>query len=488
MARSTVFVGVEVIDYNGDTLGDSVLVENGVIAGVGGESRFKGVKRVNVDGYITPGFVDAHLHLEGIGLALETVDLRGSRSPEDLARRLARSKGPVALGRGWDQEGFDRPGVMPDRRVLDEAIPDRPALAVRICGHMAVANTAALAATKPWERFPGLVDRERGLLYEDAAYYVLERLRDWLDPMALVERALAEMVKHGVYGASSMACSSREMSALEDLESRGLLRAAIACYAARGSMGEVGRGGSLWRVVGLKLFADGSLGARTARLSRDYSDAPGVRGKLLLASREIVALARPLVEKGFRVAVHAIGDEALAHVAEAFERLGGGGRLRVEHASVAGDREVAALGDLGVWVVVQPRFRVSDWWIDRRLGDRLWMAYRFRSLLAAGARLALSTDSPVEPIDPAETLRAAAGLCSQPSCRGEESLRPREALEAYTLRAAHASGGPVARLGRVEKGAPAALALATGDPRSLKDLKSLSIKGLTGGLQPAITR
>ena len=473
MAR--LYTGIAVLDYNGDELGDSVLVESGRIAGVGPESRFPGARRVRVDGYIVPGLVDAHLHLESIGLAAVSADLRGARSGEEVARRLARAPGEVAIGRGWDQELFDKPEP-PTRRVLDEHLGSRPGIAVRVCGHMAVANTAALELVRPWERYPELVDRERGLLYEDAVYYTLEALKRRLDPVDLVSRALRALESAGVYGASSMACGAREVEALRRLEEGGGLRVRVSCYASSEDL--LGASGRLWSVVGVKLFADGSLGARTARLSFDYSDSPGSRGMLLLDSKAIAERGSRVVGAGFRLAVHAIGDEALSHVLEAFERLGGGGRLRVEHASVAGDGHIDAMAELGVWVVVQPRFRVSDWWIDRRLGPKLWMAYRFRSMLLRGARLALSTDSPVEPLDPAETLRAAVGLCRQPSCRPEESLRPREALEAYTLRAALASGGRVAELGSMERGRPAALAAFSEDPRSLSGLERARVWGV----------
>ena len=472
---SVVYTGISVLDYNGDELGDSVYVENGVIAGVGPASRFHGVKRVEVDGYIIPGLVDAHMHLEGLGMKAYTVDLRGSRSAREVAERLARAQGPVALGRGWDQEYFEEPGL-PNRKLLDEALGDRPGLAVRVCGHMAVATTAVLSLTRPWQRFPGLVDRESGVLVENAVYYTLEKLKAWMDPVDLVSRALRELRSYGVYGASSMACGAREVEALEKLEARGSLGVRVACYASSEDL--LGRSGREWSVVGLKLFADGSLGARTARLREGYSDSPGTRGLLLLDSEGIAERGGRLLKAGFRLAVHAIGDEALDHVLEAYRRLGGSGGLRVEHASVAWDEQIEALAELGVWVVAQPHFRVSDWWIERRLGGRARLAYRLRSMKLAGVRLAFSTDSPVEPLDPVETLKAAVGLCREPACRPEESLRPREALEAYTLNAALASGGPVRALGVIERGRPALLAASTEDPRSPGGLGRARVRGL----------
>ena len=102
---------------------------------------------------------------------------------------------------------------------------------------------------------------------------------------------------------------------------------------------------------------------------------------------------------------------------------------------------------------------MGDWWIERRLGPgRLRLAYRFASMAGAGVPVALSTDAPVEPYDPWETLRAALGLCGEPACLPHESLSPGEAFEAYTRTAAGAAGGPLEGAGALEPGAPALLA------------------------------
>jgi len=475
------YVATAVIDYNGDVIGDAVLVEKGVVAGVGPESRFPGVPRVRLEGYLAPGLVDAHLHLESLGLASVTVDLRGARSPREVAERLSRARGPVALGRGWNEEEFHVEGL-PERGLLDELVPDRPAVAVRVCGHMAAANTRALEEARPWERYPGLVDRERGLLYEDAVALTVERLKEAFNPADLVSSALKTLEAAGVYGVSSMACTSREARALREAEARGALRVRVSCYASRGEWRLLaGAGGGNWSVVGVKLFADGSLGARTAALTRDYADDPGNKGVLLMDRRAIAVEAAEAAGHGLRTAVHAIGDAALEEVLEAHRLLGEPAWMRVEHASVASPRQVERLGSQGLWVAAQPRFRVSDWWRSKRLGSLTEWSYRYRSMMLRGVRLALSTDAPVEPVNPVETLKAAVGVCSERSlCPESENLRPREALQAYTLTAAHASGGPAAALGRIERGAPAALTLFTDDPLNPTSLARAETRGVAG--------
>ncbi len=302
-----------------------------------------------------------------------------------------------------------------------------------------------------------------------------------MDPVELVEAALLALKSHGIYGASSMACTAREVGALRKLEDRSRIGFRVACYASHSDWRLLaGSGGLEWRVVGVKLFADGSLGARTAALTTDYSDDPGNKGKLLMDKKSIAAEAVEAAGHGLRVAVHAIGDAALEEVLEAHRLLGEPSWLRIEHASIASPSQVEKLGAQSLWVAAQPRFRVSDWWRGKRLGSRIDWSYRYRSMMLRGARLALSTDAPVEPFDPIETLRAAVGLCGNLGlCPESENLRPREALQAYTLTAAHASGGPASVLGRIEKGAPAALALFSEDPTTMTGLAKAKVKGVT---------
>ena len=454
-----------VLDEYGEEVGDTVIVEDSLIVRVGWGLRSPGAREERIEGTILPGLVDAHLHLAGIGLSLAGIDLRGARSIGEILDRLRRgaSRWSIVYARGWDQEALAE-GRPPSRKDLDKTVPDRPVIAVRVCGHAAVANTAALSIARPWEKYPGLVDRESGLLLEDAVYYTLQRLLSEADITGLVEQGARHVASHGVVGVSSMSCTLRELEALLKLEERGVLPLRVACYMDPSEPAPWPRG-ALATPVGVKLFADGSLGARTAYLSEPYSDDPGNRGKLLLSSREIRAVARRWAAKGYRVAVHAIGDAALDEAIRGLEGLPPGS-ARVEHASIARDRQIRALASQGIYAVVQPHFRVSDWWIDRRLGARLPLAYRLRSMSRAGVWLALSTDSPVEPVDPVETMRAARGLCREPACREEESLGFRESLYHYTRAAARASGGPVRMLGRLGPGAPAALAWTPGDPRS----------------------
>ncbi len=436
-----------VLDSNLEMVSDRVLVKDGVIVSLSTSPSYATRRRVK--GYIAPAFVDAHLHITWLGLALNGADLSPATSPEDVARLLSNARGPVAYGRGWDQERFRDPNTLPTRALLDMAVPDRPAVAVRVCGHLAVANTLALDLTRPWLAYPRHVDRERGMLREDAVYYVVEKLLSLLDTKSLVRDAVNTLASVGVAGASSMSCPANEAKALARLEREGSLPMRVACYPSPEGLEEVAgllRDSRLVEAVGVKLFADGSLGARTAYLREPYTDDPGSRGVLLLDSERIIEIAGRVLSRGFRVATHAIGDAAIDEVLDAYEELQPGENARIEHASVVHNEQIDRMAGLGVHAVVQPRFRESDWWIDKRLGDRYVLAYRFKTMLGKGVSVALSTDAPVEPYDPRETLSTALGYCNAPACRGEENLGLREAFRAYTYNAAAAAGGSIQEL------------------------------------------
>ncbi|BAA81172.1 conserved hypothetical protein [Aeropyrum pernix K1] len=485
MARSVVVSAEAVYSHEGEYVGDHVLVDEGLVKSISrGEPHVSVGKRVAVKGFLLPPLVDAHLHMRSLGASFRIVNLKGASSPEEVAKRLAAANSPIAVGRGWNEEEF-RPGSRLDRRILDSYLGEKPALAVRICGHVAVANSAFIRESGVDKLFPNLVDRERGLLLEDAVSYAVSVAMKTYNNEELLRDAASALASVGVFGVSSMACSEEEVRALSLIGDA--LEVRVACYLRRGVEPPPKRAGARWSIVGVKLFADGSLGGRTAYLRRPYisGENEGWRGLKLLSSRDIAEEAVSNSHRGLATAVHAIGDAALDEVLEGFSNaISRGvepGMLRVEHASLAWPNQIDRLASLRVWTVVQPLFRVSDWWLESRVGsDMLQAAYPFASMLRAGVKLALSTDAPVETYDPAETFKAAVGLCSSRLCRESESLTPRETLKLYTLNSALASGGPVAWLGRLRRGAPALFAVANVDVLNSgrKELEKLKFRGL----------
>jgi len=401
------------------------------------------------------------------------------RSIGELKERLRVTKTSLIYGRGWDQELFEE-SRWPTRWDLDDVVKDRPVVLVRICGHAAVLNSKALELIKPWELYPKFTHMESGaptgIVFEDAVTYVLSKLLETVDTRQLIVGALKELFRNGIAGASSMSCNEDEIKALEKLALKaGVLPAKISCYPDYAERDNVGGDVRGWvEITGFKLYSDGSLGARTAYLKEPYNDEPSVRGILLTDRRVIGEAMIETSRRGLKLAIHAIGDGALDEVLEAARAIGVRG-FRVEHASITWDEQIDALREFLAYVVVQPRFRVSDWWIDRRLGSRVRMAYRFKSMVDRGVKVALSSDAPVEPLDPNETIKAAMSMCWQPACFKEEALDMKEILLAYTRVAAEASGGALVDSGVLEKGYNADFTVSRLNPLWDKVLEPLDV-------------
>ncbi len=445
---STLVIRVKgVINSFGDEIGDSLLIENGKVTKIGYNLQVGYGKIIELDSYIMPGIVDSHLHLTWLGLYLKGADLSTARTSNDIAVLMSKTTTPIAYGRGWDQEKMN--GIYPDKKPLDKLVSDRPAIALRVCGHVALVNSVTLQITRPWEKYPELVDKDKGLIWEDAVGYVLNKLLESVDLSSFITYAVKTLRNHGVVAVSSMSCLPKEAETLSNLDGNNQLKIKVACYPdyerLEEALGKAGLSGRNWKIAGVKLFSDGSLGAHTARLSQPYYDDPRNRGLLLLDSSRIKRIASEALNREFRVATHAIGDEALGHVLDAYDELSCGEMCRVEHASLATNYQISRMRELGIFVIGQPRFRVGDWWLDKRLGmDRVYeLAYRYNTMLKEGVKLALSTDSPVEPFNPVETIKASMGYCPDtPACRVKhENMDDKGVLYTYTLSGWEASFG-----------------------------------------------
>jgi predicted amidohydrolase YtcJ len=211
------------------------------------------------------------------------------------------------------------------------------------------------------------------------------------------------------------------------------------------------------RFAGWKGFADGSLGGRTAALRSPYSDDASSSGLDLSAG--LYEMADVAVDLGGKAAIHAIGDLALDRVLEIAERLGPG-TVRVEHASVADQDQIARMVSAGVVASVQPSFATSDApWVEQRLGtDRSAWAYAFRSMIAAGVELRGGSDAPIESPDPFVGI---ADACSP----RQESLGLDEAISIYATT-------PLA------VGAPATFVVCEDDPAEVPEVASTGVRGV----------
>lgn len=465
---------------------DAVAIARGRIVALGSSATLTMSARRTIDAAgatLTPGFTDAHIHLVPWARTQDEADLTGAASWAEVVRRVeafARDpvNRPMIVGRGWDANGWpDAPGRAP----LDAISKERPIVLHSHDYHNVWANAAALrAAGVDGHRADppgGTIERDAagaptGLLRESATrlFEGLESRTPEHDLAALrdgVRRLLAAGITmvHDFEGAETMRMAHR--LGADEPRVRILSHVRDAGFESALALGlKSGLGDDWIRIGALKLFADGTLGSRTAALLEPY-DGVDSCGEALIPPDALRALVGRAFGAGFSVAIHAIGDRACRNALDAFEahaaKIPGLALApRIEHLQLVHPDDLPRFAHLGVAASVQPSHCTSDiplaerWW-----KSRLERAYPWRDLVTHGATLAFGSDAPVEPPSPAEGLRAALTRTRPGDDRPfmpRQTLGLDEALTAYTEGPARlANVWP--RLGAIGEGAIADLVL-----------------------------
>ncbi len=488
---------------------DSMVISDGKVQFLGSEEECreiagKEVVVVDLRGYtVLPGFIDAHMHLSEYATSRQQLDLRNVHSIRELRSRLglfasSKKEGEWIVGRGWDQELFEE-HRWPTKEDIDDIVPRNPTLLFRVCGHAALANSKALEIAGIDAKTPnppgGVIERKpdgtlTGILKESAIELVRRHIPKptFNELLCSIRDALFELARYGVTCICTMSCDEQLLKVLWTLYEMNSLPIRVRIFLPSALIERAARlkdkvKNPYLKILGIKLFADGSLGARTAFLREPYADAD-TRGSLCTdpqALRENLHKAEAL---GLQVAIHAIGDGALEKVIEIYEREGTPFmRHRIEHASITPPDLVKRMRSLGVVAVVQPHFIISDWWVVERVGpSRAPWVYAFRTLLLADVPLAFSTDAPVEPVNPWLTVYAAVtrgkneGISLYEYTK-KERLPIGAAIDCYTRGSAYAIFEE-GHLGEIRIGSFADLIVVeqdpfTMDPKELKELKVL---------------
>lgn len=510
--RATLFSGGRVHQGAGKSPAGWALVEGGRVREVG-----YGVPPVIPEatawdlqgGALVPAFCDAHLHLAWIATSFLGCDLSAAESVEEVLAALAAWQGP---GRGARDEwlvgyGFDDSAWvvsrLPTRRELDTVAGTRPVLVQRVCGHVGVVNSAGLARLAPGPH----TDAATGRLAEDDLYAANDLLRPTVDLLAAaLPRVASTLHQHGITAVQDV--SSPEM--LAALQQAGELGVHVACAMPTRYLREPGPGrrttpgdpGAFFaarglndvpvgapdnpRVMGLKLFLDGSLGARTAFLREGYADAPATRGAPLYVAKELAALTARADAAGLQLMVHAIGDAALDLALDVLTPLASGGnplRHRIEHAEVTPPDLVQRLAASGVRVCVQPNF--AGRWSgpgelnEQRLGARLAHCNAYGTLHRAGVPLAFGSDC--MPLGPLYGVRSAV---LHPLAA--ERLGPGVAIDLYTTRSRELVLGDEEAPG-IAPGARADLVVLQPDPLADPDWDRVRVTATFAGGRPVHT-
>ncbi len=374
------------------------------------------------------GYHDHHLHPFGyVGLVsglsvMDEPDLDSLLAA--VAERAASTEGPVIAQR-LNDEGL-KEQRLPTARDIDDVVPDRPVLLYRYCGHIAVANTAALTAagmgSDTTDPPGGSFDRDssgrpNGILRETAIVPVAAALEPFTLPPSdqVIIESLATLPAMGITSITGIISLSDAIWCAVDDEVETLVRLAPqlplaidvlmigsdpGAFAA--AKDRIDKAEGPIRFLGYKDFIDGSLGGHTAAMHEPFSDRPDTRGMERFDHDNLMTMAQTSLELGGQVAIHAIGDRANDTVVDIHHELINGGAapgsLRIEHASILQPWTISRMAALGITASVQPAFLASEEsWLEKRLGtDRMANAYPFKSLLEAGIPLLGGSDSPVE--------------------------------------------------------------------------------------------
>jgi predicted amidohydrolase YtcJ len=460
----------------------ALAVRGGKIVAMGDHQElreaFSGFARVGLHGRtVLPAFTDSHIHLAACGLALRRVDLRGCRSLRDAvdlvaaAARRARPREWIRGGR-WDKNLWPE-GRFPTREDLDPVTGDRPAALESKDGHTTWVNTAALRLAKIGPDTPdpagGKIVRDprtgdpTGLLAERAADLV-KRVVERPTPEALeaaIKDATAAAHRAGIAAVHVME-DGDVLAACQRLREQGALGIRVCMMIPEDGLEAAikvgirsGFGDPMIRVGGVKIFADGALGSQTASMLEPYEGDSENTGVVVRTREQLRELITRAAEHGIAAAVHAIGDRANRWVLDAIEAAraveapGSRGRPlrhRIEHVQLLHPDDLPRFARLGVVASMQPIHCTQD----RDIADRYWgrrsrHAYAWRSLLESGARLAFGSDAPVETLDALAGIHAAVTRKrrdenDRASWYPEEALTVDEALSAYTIGPAYASG------------------------------------------------
>jgi len=450
-AADLIMLNGRIITLSGLGRAQALAISGPRIAAVGRDEEIRalageGTRIIDLKGRtVLPGFIDAHTHLISAGL-IETVylDLAGAGSLEELLEMVRaaveqKAPGEWLIGRRWEESRWEEPRYV-TRRDLDRVAPRNPVALFRVDGHLLCVNSKALESVRLPEELRDRADLERGLLWEEATWWFHDRIEPGPEEL---ERALEAAVKL----AHSLGITSvHEVVKPRYLRTYQEVRPRLRVYLnpkveqmewlIKGGL-MTGFGDEWLRLGGIKIFADGSIGAGNAALSEPYRDRAG-EGELNYKGEELLRIIGEAHENGLQVMVHAIGDRAIASVLSVYERAGVGpdDRYRIEHFELAHDEHLERAARLGIVASMQPNF--VKWAgpggvYEMRLGrERAGRIGPHRLVLDAGIELACGSDC--MPLSPLFGIHQAVNA-PHPSQR----LTVEEALRCYTLGGAYAS-------------------------------------------------
>jgi predicted amidohydrolase YtcJ len=475
------------------TTAEAVAVDGERIVAVGTtndlRAKYQAAREINLQGkLVTPGFNDAHVHFFRGALALLAVTLNDTKTLAEAKAKIAAKVKETKpnewiTGRGWDHTIWGN--KFPTRADLDEIAPNNPVYLVRVDGHVAWANSAALRlakidrATKNPEG--GEIERDAkgeatGILKETAQGLVSRLIPqpDAAQQTRGMELALKMAREYGITSvqdnsgyettklyreflrANKLTVRVSEWQDFEDsVEKLRQQRAEFAAFKDDPSR---------LKLTALKGYVDGTLGSKTAAMLAPFSDDAGNSGIPRRSPEELNRMILERANEGWQIALHAIGDRANRMALDGFAEVGKevirlpstkassitmlfpkDMRHRIEHAQVVNPSDFKRFAELGIIASMQPTHAISDKrWAESRLGEyRVLGAYAWHLMKSYNIHVPFGTDFPVESINPYQTLYAAVSrqdTAGDPigGWQPQERLSMAEAIRCHTYESAYA--------------------------------------------------
>ncbi len=488
MAKSVLYNGKVYVDR--DNFQQAVLVEDGIIRMVGSDREVlaaaEGAEKIDCQGRtVLPGLNDSHMHLLMVGEVLSEAPISASTSVEDMIERCRKfaAENPELVrngmhSQGWNQDLFEKGKVrLPNRHDLDKISTEYPIMLERVCGHTCALNTKAIELLGIGKNHPqiyegGTIEFEAdgspsGYFTENAVYEVRKVV-----PQATIDvrrqsllRAMQYGVEHGLTSVQSndigeMAEDRASMFRMfKEVYREGLAplryRHQVCCMT-EGHFKEYLEGeyqnrdsyDDMLALGPLKLFKDGSLGARTATMRHEYLDDPGNYGVEALSDELMDKLVKMAAENDMQTVTHVIGDDAIEKTVAAYEKVLRKGRNELRnsliHCQITDRPLMERIRRSETLIAYQPVFLQCDLYaVESRCGKALSStSYAMKTAIELGIHASYGTDSPVEDCNPFANIYVAVNrkdLKGKPEegFNTQECVDVCEAIDAYTVESAY---------------------------------------------------
>jgi predicted amidohydrolase YtcJ len=492
------------IDNDGNVY-EAMAIKDGKIIEIGKENQI--LNKYSCDNKvdaqhatILPGFIDAHCHFLGYGLSKQQIDLKGVASMEDMINRCqnfvqSNSNGWLT-GRGWDNTNWEDQSL-PNNKLLNQAFPDIPVLLRRIDGHGALANQKALelAGISDTSYISGghievLEGKLTGILMDNAVDKILAIIPEpsYEQKRNAIHIAQQDCFEKGLTTVTDAGLNKADVLLLQELEKENFLKMKMYIMLSDNKenfdyfIDSIGKPITTERlnIRGVKFYGDGSLGSRSACLTKPYSDVKDSTnyGFLLQNPSYFDNKIHKIANTEFQVCTHCIGDSAARVILGIYGKYLEGfndRRWRIEHAQVIAPEDFEKFRQYSIIPSVQPTHATSDmvWAVNRLGANRIKNSYAYKDLLNQNGIIALGTDFPIENINPIETFYAAVARknkANEPMLgfQKENALTRWEAIKGMTLWAAMANFEEMSK-GSLEVGKDADFILLSQDIMSVPE-------------------